>query len=77
MPLLVVEVALISLYFISNAIANRGNIPGTGLGVSISNEIVRLLNGDIEVDSQMDYGTTTTVWLPENYSHEATEYQSG
>jgi|GEM_PF-3155479 len=77
MPLLVVEVALISLYFISNAIANRGNIPSTGLGMSISNEIVRLMNGYIEVDSHMDYGTTTTVWLPENYFHEATENQSG
>ncbi len=56
---------------------SSGNIPGTGLGMSISHEIVRLMNGYIEVDSQMDHGSKITVWLPENYSHEATENQSG
>ena len=50
---------------------NSGNIPGTGLGMSISNEIVRLMNGYIEIKSQIGGGTTMTVWLPENYSHEA------
>ena len=56
---------------------SSGNIPGTGLGMSISNEIVRLMNGYIEIDSQTDHGTTITVWLPENYSHAAGGKQAG
>ena len=50
---------------------SSGNTPGTGLGMSIANEIVRLMNGYIEIHSQLGYGTTMTAWLAENYFHEA------
>lgn len=41
-----------------------GNQPGTGLGMAISNEIIRLLGGHIEVSSEPGKGTTVTIWLP-------------
>jgi signal transduction histidine kinase len=45
-----------------------GNIPGTGLGMSISNEIIRLMGGAIEIASQKDTGTRMTVWLTKTSS---------
>ena len=39
-------------------------IQGTGLGLSIVNKIVMMHNGRIEVESEMDQGTTFTVFLP-------------
>jgi signal transduction histidine kinase len=42
---------------------SSGNIPGTGLGMSISSEIIRLMDGTIEIDSQIGKGTKMTVWL--------------
>lgn len=56
---------------------NSGNVPGTGLGMSISNEIARLMNGYIEIESRVGAGTVMTVWLPENYSHEPGGNQGG
>ncbi len=41
-----------------------GAIPGTGLGMSITREILTLLGGEIEVDSVHGAGTTMRVWLP-------------
>jgi signal transduction histidine kinase len=52
-----------------------GNIPGTGLGMSISNEIISLMGGSIEIASQIGQGTKMTAWLtktflsPDNASH--------
>lgn len=37
---------------------------GTGLGLSLVNELVRLYNGEIEISSQVDKGTTITISLP-------------
>lgn len=43
---------------------NVSNIPGTGLGLSIVKQFVELLQGTIEVNSRVDWGTTFTVRLP-------------
>jgi signal transduction histidine kinase len=42
-----------------------GNIPGTGLGMSIVKEIVELHGGHIEFESEVGAGTTVTLCLPE------------
>ncbi len=41
-----------------------GQIPGTGLGMSIVKEIVELHGGQLEIASQPGAGTTVTIWLP-------------
>lgn len=40
-----------------------GNIPGTGLGVSIVKELMELMGGRMQVCSQLGQGTTVTLWL--------------
>ncbi len=40
------------------------SLPGSGLGLSISEELVRLMKGSIEVESEIAKGTTMTVRLP-------------
>ncbi|MCB9457960.1 MAG: GAF domain-containing protein, partial [Anaerolineaceae bacterium] len=39
-------------------------IPGTGLGLSIVQAVVKLHNGWIKVESDVDKGSTFSVWLP-------------
>lgn len=41
-----------------------GNIPGTGLGMSIVKEIVELQHGRVDLASEPGRGTTVTLWLP-------------
>jgi len=48
-------------FFRSNEVEN---IPGSGLGLSIAKEILRLHNGDISVESEYGKGTTVSVFLP-------------
>jgi signal transduction histidine kinase len=43
---------------------HHADVPGTGLGLAIVKEIVELHRGQIEIASQLDRGTTFTVWLP-------------
>ena len=41
-----------------------GPIPGTGLGMSIVQEIVALHRGRLDIRSAPRAGTTVTLWLP-------------
>jgi signal transduction histidine kinase len=41
-----------------------GNIPGTGLGLTIVKKSVDLQGGTITVTSQVGLGTTVTITLP-------------
>ncbi|MFY8043923.1 MAG: sensor histidine kinase, partial [Rhodoferax sp.] len=41
-----------------------GNIPGTGLGLSMVKEVATLHNGHIELDSTYGVGTTARLWIP-------------
>lgn len=42
-----------------------GNIPGTGLGMTIVKEIIELHGGNVQVNSELGRGTTVVLWLPE------------
>ncbi|MDJ1176338.1 ATP-binding response regulator [Roseofilum capinflatum] len=44
--------------------SNIGNIGGTGLGLSIVKKCVDLHHGTIDIDSQVNQGTTFTITLP-------------
>ena len=39
-------------------------LSGTGLGLAIAQEIVELHGGRVTVESEVDVGTSFTVWLP-------------
>lgn len=41
-----------------------GNIPGTGLGMSLVKEIIDAHHGNIVVDSELGAGTIVSLWLP-------------
>ncbi len=41
-----------------------GNVPGTGLGMSLVKDIMDLHGGEIEIVSAPGEGTTVTLWLP-------------
>ncbi len=43
---------------------SRTNYKGTGLGMAITKEFVELMNGTIEVESQLNEGTKFTIELP-------------
>lgn len=41
-----------------------GDVPGTGLGMTLVKEIVEAMRGSVEVMSEFGRGTTVTLWLP-------------
>lgn len=43
---------------------DSGNIPGTGLGMSIVKEIIELHRGEVKLASEFGRGTTVILWLP-------------
>ena len=43
---------------------DSGNIPGTGLGLSLVKEIVELHGGRVGLESTLGEGTRITLWLP-------------
>jgi signal transduction histidine kinase len=43
---------------------NAANIPGTGLGLNIVSRYVELMNGFIEVESELEKGTTFIINFP-------------
>lgn len=43
---------------------SQSNTPGTGLGLAIVKEIVELHKGKLELETEVDRGTTFYVWLP-------------
>lgn len=53
-------------------------IPGTGLGMAFVHEVVRLHNGDIEIDSEPGVGTTVRLLIPlvQGASSSKTELES-
>jgi signal transduction histidine kinase len=55
---------LFDAYTRFNQEANR-TIEGTGLGMSITRNLVRMMNGEISVESEPDRGSTFTVRLPQ------------
>lgn len=44
--------------------ANAVNIQGTGLGLHIVKRFTELMNGEVEIDSDIDQGTTVTISIP-------------
>lgn len=41
-----------------------GTIPGTGLGMALTSEIISLHNGHMDITSQPGEGTQVTLWIP-------------
>ncbi|MCP4417436.1 MAG: PAS domain S-box protein [Chloroflexi bacterium] len=60
----VAEQDLIFDRFYRGKAVRAGQIPGTGLGLSTANLIAQAHNGRIVVKSELDQGSTFTLWLP-------------
>lgn len=58
------EIAHLTERFFRSAAAQRGSVPGVGLGLSIAKAVVDAHGGTLEVSSALGEGTTMTVRLP-------------
>jgi PAS domain S-box-containing protein len=58
------EVELVFERFYRSKDERVTRITGTGLGLTLAREIARLHGGDITLESQLDKGSTFTLWLP-------------
>jgi signal transduction histidine kinase len=56
---------------------SRSNTAGNGLGLYLAKYFVELHNGRIEVESEIDKGSTFTVRLPMNLNTEADHFEGG
>ena len=56
-------------FYRSNEI--RAKIPGNGIGLSLADEIIKLHNGTIAIESTVNFGTTAVIRLPYKYSKTA------
>lgn len=50
--------------FYRGANVSQSTIPGSGLGLSLVREVATLHHGDLEVESQLDQGSTFRIWFP-------------
>jgi signal transduction histidine kinase len=41
-----------------------GPVPGTGLGLALTKEIIEAMHGRVEIESEPGRGTQVTLWLP-------------
>ncbi|MFY8043991.1 MAG: sensor histidine kinase, partial [Rhodoferax sp.] len=41
-----------------------GNIPGTGLGLSLVKQVAEMHQGRIQLSSKLGLGTTASLWIP-------------
>jgi GAF domain-containing protein/two-component sensor histidine kinase len=58
------EKELIFQRFYRGELVGQSNVPGTGLGLAIVQEVVSLHGGHVEVESELNKGSTFRVWLP-------------
>ncbi|MEO1165141.1 MAG: ATP-binding protein, partial [Chloroflexota bacterium] len=49
--------------------SNVGTIAGTGLGLSIVKQAIEAHNGTVQVESQLQHGSTFTITLPLQQGH--------
>jgi len=56
---------LFELEFTRYNIRSNRSIEGTGLGMSITNNLIKIMQGEITVESEVGHGTTFNIYLPQ------------